>query len=82
MCTITKTPVKMPTDLGGRLRFLRQCAGLSAEQVGVELGITARVIGDWERNYREPRLFYLGRLADLYQVPIANLIRDAEITTR
>jgi DNA-binding transcriptional regulator YiaG len=69
MCTITKTPVKMPTDLGGRLRFLRQCAGLSAEQVGVELGITARVIGDWERNYREPRLFISGALPIFTRCP-------------
>ena len=71
----------MPPDLGGRLRYLRQCAGLPPEQVGLEIGLSSRVIGDWERNYRPPRLVYLRQLATLYDVPITELL-DAEVITR
>lgn len=69
----------MPTDMGGRMRYLRERAGLSQEHVALEIGLSARVIviGDWERNYRTPRLVYLRQLAPLYRVPIATLV-DAE----
>lgn len=67
----------MPADLGGRLRYLREHAGLLPEQVSLEIGISARVISDWERGYRTPRLVYLRQLASLYHVSIAALV-DAE----
>lgn len=70
----TTTVNAIPPDLGGRLRYLRQCAGLPPERVGLEIGLTARVIGDWERGYRTPRLVYLRRLATLYGVPLSELI--------
>ena len=64
----------MPPDLGGRLRYLREQAGLSPEIIALKIGLRARVIGDWERNYRTPRLVYLRQLARLYYVPIATLV--------
>jgi transcriptional regulator with XRE-family HTH domain len=64
----------MPPDLGGRLRHFRQRAGLSLEQVAIEIGLSARVMGDWERGYRSPRLVYLRRLATLYDVSIAAFV--------
>jgi transcriptional regulator with XRE-family HTH domain len=70
---------KIPADMGGRLRYLRECAGLSPERVALEIGLSARVIGDWERNYRTPRLVYLRQLAPLYRVPIATLVDAATI---
>lgn len=71
----------MPADLPGRLRYLRQRAELRPEQVGLKLGITARVIGDWERGYRTPRLHLLRQLAFLYGEPVSVLI-DAEVIPR
>jgi transcriptional regulator with XRE-family HTH domain len=67
----------MPAELGPRLRYLRELAELSPEQVALEVGLRARVIGDWERGYRSPRLIYLRQLARLFSVPIAVLV-DAE----
>lgn len=67
----------MPADLSGRLRYLRERAGLLPEQVSLEIGISARVISDWERGYRTPRLVYLRQLAPLYGVSISALT-DAE----
>ena len=77
----TTTAIAMPVDLGGRLRYARECAGLRPEKVALEIGRTARVLGDWERNYRPPRLVYLRQLAELYDVPIAELV-DVEVITR
>lgn len=67
----------MPRDLGGRLRYFRERAGLSQEHAALELDITAKAIGDWERNYRTPRLVYLRKLAPLYHVSIGLLV-DAD----
>ncbi|PZS22131.1 MAG: hypothetical protein DLM60_05020 [Pseudonocardiales bacterium] len=69
----------MPTDMGGLLRYLRERADLSPEYVALEIGRSARVIGDWERNYRSPRLVHLRQLARLYGVPIAVLVDAATI---
>jgi hypothetical protein len=68
----------VPADIGRRLRYLRKCAGLTPEQAGLETGLSARVIGDFERGYRVPRLAYLRVLAALYGIPIAELV-EAEI---
>jgi transcriptional regulator with XRE-family HTH domain len=75
MCTTVGTP--LPADLSQRLRKMRKYAGLSAEQAALETGLSARVIGDFERGYRVPRLAYLRVLAALYSVPITAFI-DAE----
>jgi transcriptional regulator with XRE-family HTH domain len=71
----------VPAEVGPRLRHFRKRAGLSPEKAGLETGLSARVIGDFERGYRVPRLAYLRVLADLYQVPITELV-DAEVITR
>jgi transcriptional regulator with XRE-family HTH domain len=67
----------MPADLGHRLRELRKNAGLSQEKSALETGLSARVIGDYERGYRIPRLAYLRVLAALYGVSLDALV-DAE----
>jgi transcriptional regulator with XRE-family HTH domain len=64
----------MSGELGTRLRELRKRAGISPEQAGIETGLSARVIGDFERGYRVPRLAYLRVLAALYRVPITDLV--------
>jgi transcriptional regulator with XRE-family HTH domain len=64
----------IPADLGGRLRHFRKRGALSLEQVAIEIGLSARVIGDWERGYRSPRLVYLRQLATLYDVSIAAFV--------
>ena len=69
----------MPAIIGGRLRELRKRAGLSPEQSGLETGLSARVIGDFERGYRVPRLAYLRVLAALYGVTVADVI-GVEVT--
>jgi transcriptional regulator with XRE-family HTH domain len=71
----------IPVSVGGRLRYYRKRAGLPLERAGLETGLSARVMGDFERGYRVPRLAYLRVLADLYQVPITELA-DAEVITQ
>lgn len=72
----------MPADLPGRLRYLRQRAGLRPEHVALQLGITARVVSEWERGYRTPRLHLLRQLAILYGEPVITLIDGAEVIPR
>lgn len=77
----TTTGDTIPAHVGRQLRHYRKSAGLSPERAALETGLSARVIGDFERGYRVPRLAYLRVLADLYQVPITELA-DAEVITR
>lgn len=60
-------------QLGKRLRESRKRANISPERAGIATGLSARVIGDWERGYRIPRIAYLRVLADLYGVPVTDL---------
>lgn len=70
----------IPHDLGGRLRHYRESAGLTREDVSVQIGRGAGAIRDWELNQRPPRLVLLSKLATLYGVTIADLTTDATAT--
>jgi transcriptional regulator with XRE-family HTH domain len=71
---ITSTIPAIPGDLGGRLRYYREIAGLSREYVSVQVGRGAGAIRDWELGKRPPRLTLLVQLAHLYSVPLTELV--------
>ncbi|HEX4102336.1 MAG TPA: helix-turn-helix transcriptional regulator [Pseudonocardiaceae bacterium] len=71
-----------PTDTGGRLKYYRESAGLSREHVGVHLNRGTGSIRDWELNRRVPRYVLLVQLANLYGVPVAELIGVNSATPR
>ena len=60
--------------LGERLRQAREGKGLVRGEVATKLDISERTLARWERGDFEPSLATLGKLAELYGVPIANLI--------
>ncbi|MFZ0118105.1 MAG: helix-turn-helix transcriptional regulator [Pseudonocardiaceae bacterium] len=78
----TTTGDTLPVHVGRQLRLARKRAGLLPEHAALETGLTARVISDLERGYRVPRLAYLRVLADLYQVPITDLIGTESVPPR
>jgi transcriptional regulator with XRE-family HTH domain len=50
--------------LGGRIRELREAAGLSREQLSEEAGVSVRAVVQWELGEREPGWFNMLALAE------------------
>ena len=55
--------------LGGRIRELREGAGLSREQLGDAAGVSLRAVVQWELGEREPGWFNMLALAAALGVP-------------
>lgn len=59
------------------LRSLRRRAGFSQEKLALE-GIDRSYVSDLERGRSDPKLTMLFRLAELFNIPLVNLIREIE----
>ena len=55
--------------LGKRLRALRKARGLTQQELGELLGITASAVGMYEQGRRAPDHHTLAELCRLFQVP-------------
>ena len=60
--------------LGQKLAGYRKLAGLTQQQLGERLNISAQAISKWEKDLAEPALSTLRTLAELYKVSIDVLL--------
>ena len=60
-------------DLGARIRYYRENAGISREQAAVHSGRSLSAVRDWELNQRMPSRLQLVRLAKLFGVTLTDL---------
>ncbi|WP_408639588.1 helix-turn-helix domain-containing protein [Roseomonas populi] len=72
----------MTDELPSRLAAARRVAGLSQRAIATILGVSQAAYAGWEMGRREPRLDVLAELAQILNVPPAQLIGggDAEPT--
>jgi len=56
-----------------RIRALRQQAGLSQQELGSRLGVSAVAVGKWERGQTQPDIRSLTIMADLFGTTIDDL---------
>ncbi len=63
-------------NIGANLKFYREKAGLTQQDVGDKLDVAKATVGHWENNKRTARLFIIESLAKLYNTTTANLIGD------
>ncbi len=56
-----------------RIRALRLRAGLSQQQLGNRLGVSAVAVGKWERGQTQPDIRSLTRMADIFGTTIDDL---------
>lgn len=56
-----------------RIRALRIRAGLSQQQLGNQLGVSAVAVGKWERGQTQPDIRSLTRMADIFGTTIDDL---------
>jgi transcriptional regulator with XRE-family HTH domain len=64
-------------DWGGMLRQLRLESGRTQGQVAEAMGATAAYLSNLERQRGHPSLDLLGRLAEVYGVPLERLLLEA-----
>ncbi len=60
--------------LGKKLSNCRKLAGLTQQQLGEKLNLSAQAISKWENDMAEPDLASLKVLADLYKVTVDDLL--------
>lgn len=60
--------------LGKKLSCYRKLAGLTQQQLGTRLNLSAQAISKWEKDLAEPDLSTLRALAELYKVTIDELL--------
>lgn len=66
--------------IGDRLRMLRKEAGLTQKELGEKLGVSASMIGQYEKNLRSPKFETLQKIASVLNVDIAKLVDFSEIS--
>lgn len=59
--------------IGSRLRDIRRSKGLSLRALAAAIGVSPTLLSQVERGVTEPSLSTLRRLAELYELPIAEL---------
>ena len=57
-----------------RLKELRIASGFSQKELAEKINLTAHNIGDWERGKAEPSIFWLEKLADIFNCTIDYLV--------
>ena len=67
--------------LGNLLASKRKMANLTQQQVGDALNVSPQAVSKWENDLAQPDLVSLKRLAELYGVPVAQLIDATEEPT-
>ena len=67
--------------LGEKLRKLRRDRRLTQDEVCQRVGISDRSLSFYENGVRQPKLTILTALAEVYQVPLKELMADTSSTS-
>ena len=67
--------------VGGRLRSARRSAGLTQKQLAEALDVEAITVSRWERGVTTPSLNRLGRIAEITQTTVSDLVRAPDAVT-
>lgn len=69
-------------QIGAHLRFVRDSAGLTREQVAEQAGISTASLWNWETGKKSPKFRDVERLADIYGVQLDELVGRAPVAGR
>lgn len=64
-------------DFGKNLTELRKARGLTQQALADLLDVQPRLLGRWERDQGKPQFDYILKLADVLEVSIDRLVRNA-----
>ena len=71
-----QTQEKLKKSLGERIRLARQQAGLTQKQLGVQIGVSAVAISDWERGVTQPTAILLWQVGNTVGRSAAFFLND------
>ena len=67
------------TSVAANVKRLRHRAGMTQEELAIAIGVSWRVTGAIERVRHELPLDMLVRLANIFEVPLAALLKPAKL---
>lgn len=70
--------MEVAMDFGGRVRSLRESAGLTQEELAHKMGLTRPAVGRWEAGRAKPRLDKLEQLASILGTSAYYLLNGEE----
>lgn len=70
----------MGKAIGLRIKFIRECIGLSQSKLAKKVGLTAAAISQYENSERNPDFESLQKLKEALQVGWDVLLNNADIT--
>jgi transcriptional regulator with XRE-family HTH domain len=65
-------------SVNDKIRLIREAKGLTQEQVAEKLGICVNAYGNIERGDNDPKLSKLQKIAEILEIPLADLIDLSE----
>ena len=63
---------------GGRLRRLRESAGLIQERLADQFGVATQTVRNWEAGRTEPSFRHKEQIASLYRIPLTELMGQSD----
>ena len=66
-------------SIGSNLRKLRDAHGLSQSDLARVAEVTDQAVSAWETNVRVPRMKYMQRIADYFNVPVSVIIEEGSV---
>lgn len=60
--------------LNENIKTIRKARGLSQEELAVKLKVVRQTISKWEKGYSIPDVEMLTKIADVFEVPVAQLL--------
>ncbi|MBR4021381.1 MAG: helix-turn-helix transcriptional regulator [Ruminococcus sp.] len=64
--------------LGDNIKKLRQQKGYTQETLAQEMNVVRQTVSKWEKGYSVPDAVMLEKLAELLEVPVSDLLGNAE----
>lgn len=66
-------------EFGQRVKKLRIEAGLTQEDIAKKLDLSKTAVGAWENGRAKPRFDKMNQLADLFGVPVSELLGERQV---
>lgn len=63
-------------DFSEQIKHLRESAGMTQEELASKIGVSRPAVGMWERHRSRPRLDKMNQLADLFGIPVSELLDE------
>lgn len=60
--------------LNENIKTIRKSKGLSQEELAVKLNVVRQTISKWEKGYSVPDVEMLTKIADVFEVPVSQLL--------